>query len=280
MNAAAVFLRQRFQIDGDAQLGPLASAVERRAVRPRRRGRQDADARAQPLVRREAGAVRRRPRYRGAPGDRADRPVRLRQVDLPALPQPHERRDRGLPRSTGEIRLDGEDIYDRSDRRRAAARQGRHGLPEAEPVPQVDLRERRLRPAHPRPRREQDRAGRDRSRRACSGAGLLEEVKDRLDAPGQQPLRRPAAAPVHRARDRGQPRGHSDGRALLGARSDRDRAHRGADRRAARALHDRDRHPQHAAGGARLAEHRVLPPRQVDRVRRHRPHLHQPEGSR
>ena len=43
-------------------------------------------------------------------------------------------------------------------------------------------------------------------------------------------------------------------------------------------LHDRDRHPQHAAGGAGVAEHRVLPSRQADRVRRHRADLHQSEA--
>jgi energy-coupling factor transporter ATP-binding protein EcfA2 len=44
-------------------------------------------------------------------GDGLHRPVGLRQVDLPALHQPHERHDRGC-RVTGEITLDGEDIYD------------------------------------------------------------------------------------------------------------------------------------------------------------------------
>jgi ABC-type cobalamin/Fe3+-siderophores transport system ATPase subunit len=54
-------------------------------------------------------------------------------------------------RVTGDITLDGEDIYDPDDRCRRIARPGRHGVPEAEPVPQVDLREHRLRPAHSRP---------------------------------------------------------------------------------------------------------------------------------
>jgi hypothetical protein len=44
----------------------------------------------------------------------------------------------------------------------AAARQGRHGVPEAQPVPEVDLRQRRLRPAHPRAGHQQGGAGRDR----------------------------------------------------------------------------------------------------------------------
>ena len=64
------------------------------------------------------------------------------------------------------------------------------------------------------------------------GAGLWDEVKDRLGEPGHRALGRPAAAPVHRARDRGRARGDPDGRAVLGARPDRDAADRGADRRA------------------------------------------------
>ena len=43
---------------------------------------------------------------------------------------------------------------------------------------------------------------------------------------------------------------------------------RGADRRAEGRLHDRHRHPQHAAGGARLRLHRLHVSRRADRVRR------------
>ena len=55
-------------------------------------------------------------------------------------------------------------------------------------------------------------------RAALRGAGLWDEVKDRLGQPGIGALGRPAAAPVHRARDRGRARGDPDGRAVLGAR--------------------------------------------------------------
>ena len=68
--------------------------------------------------------------------------------------------------------------------------------------------------------------------RSLKRAGLWEEVKDRLTESGTALVRRPAAAAVHRPRDRGRPRGDPDGRALLGARSDRDRQDRGADPRA------------------------------------------------
>ena len=52
-------------------------------------------------------------------------------------------------------------------------------------------------------------------------------------------LRRPAAAPVHRAHRRGAARGDPVRRAVLGARSDLHRQDRGADRRAQGRLHDR-----------------------------------------
>ena len=50
-------------------------------------------------------------------------------------------------RVEGSIRYHGEDLYDEQDRPRAGAQADRDGVPEAQPVPQVDLREHRLRPA-------------------------------------------------------------------------------------------------------------------------------------
>ena len=102
-----------------------------------------------------------------APGDGADRPVGLRQVDLPALPQPHERHDRRLPRDRRDPARRRGHLRPRR-RRGAAARPRRHGVPEAQPVPEVDLRQRRLRPAHPRPGPRQGRDGRDRRDAASS----------------------------------------------------------------------------------------------------------------
>ncbi len=66
--------------------------------------------------------------------------------------------------------------------------------------------------------------------RSLRGAHLWDEVKDRLDKPGLQPLRRPAAAPLHRPRDRGRAGGPADGRALLGPGPGRDARDRGPDR--------------------------------------------------
>jgi phosphate transport system ATP-binding protein len=99
-----------------------------------------------------------------------------------------------------------------------------HGVPEAESLPQVDLRERRLRPA--RARHQQARTRR-KVESALKGAALWNEVKDRLQEQAQ-PLRRPAAAPVHRPRAGDRSRDPALRRADLGARPDRHRQHRGA----------------------------------------------------
>ena len=83
-------------------------------------------------------------------------------------------------RVEGTVLIDGADIYESGHRRGAAAAPGRHGVPEVEPVPEVDLRERRLRPAHQRHGRKPSRSWRSASRRACKQAALWDEVKDRL----------------------------------------------------------------------------------------------------
>ena len=101
----------------------------------------------------------------------------------------------------------------------------------------------------------------ERVERALRGAALWDEVKDRLKPERARPVRRPAAAAVHRPRDRDRTRRAAARRAGVGARPDRDRVDRGADAHAQEPLHDRDRHPQHAAGGARRRPHRLLQPR-------------------
>ena len=63
-------------------------------------------------------------------------------------------------------------------------------------------------------------------------------------------LRRTAAAAVHRARHRHRAGGAADGRAVLGARSDRDAPDRGADEGAEEEVHHRHRDAQSAAGQA------------------------------
>ena len=101
-------------------------------------------------------------------------------------------------RITGDIKLDGVDIYDKMDVNRPA-QAGGHGVPEAQPLPHEHLRQHRLRPPHPRHHAARRRAGRDRGevpagrRHLGRGQGPPEEER-----PGH--VRRPAAAPVHRPR--------------------------------------------------------------------------------
>ena len=88
--------------------------------------------------------------------------------------------------------------------------------------------------------------------RCLRQAGLWNEVKNRLGEAGgslsggqQQRLCIARSLAVR-------PAGAPDGRAVLGARPDVDAPDRGDDRRAPRAGDDRHRHPQHAAGAARV----------------------------
>ena len=95
---------------------------------------------------RHQGRLDRRPRRRRA---RAHRSERLRQEHVPALAQPDERHGPGrLGRRTRRARRRAHLRPGRRPGARAPAR--RDGLPALEPVPEVDLRERRLRPAHRR----------------------------------------------------------------------------------------------------------------------------------
>ena len=85
-----------------------------------------------------------------------------------------------------------------------AAGPGRHGVPEADAVSDVDLRQHRLR--HP-PLRDGSRTSRWTA--ASSGAAPRRVVgrgQGQAEAERPRPVGRPAAAPVHRARDRGQAR--------------------------------------------------------------------------
>ena len=84
-------------------------------------------------------------------------------------------------RAEGEINMDGENLLT-SRRHRLAARQGRHGVPEADAVPDVHLRQHRLRRA---PVREAVALGNGRPRGVGPDrAALWNEAKDKLHQSG------------------------------------------------------------------------------------------------
>ena len=194
---------------------------------------------------------------------RADRPVGLRQVDVHPLPEPDERPDPDRPRR-GPGRL---------PRRRTST------TPRIDPV-QVRKRIGMVfQKPNPFPKSIYDNIA--FGPRVVGMKGDMDEIVESRPAPrgavgrGQGPpedervrhVRRPAAAPVHRPRARHRARRAADGRAVLGAGPDLHRAHRGPDDGAQAELLDRHRHPQHAAGGARVGQDRVL----HGRARRRRP---------
>ena len=96
--------------------------------------------------------------------------------------------------------------------------------------------------------REEERPRRGSSSAALQRAELWDEVKDRLGKSGTGALGRAAAAALHRARARRRAGRPAHGRARLGARPDLDARDRGPRPGAEAGVHDRDRHPQHAAG--------------------------------
>ena len=182
------------------------------------------------------------------------RPVRLRQEHADPLLQPHER-----PRAGRECRG-----------RRPLPRQAISTRADVDPV---EVRRRIgmvFQKPNPFPKSIYDNIAfgprvlgmkgdlDERVERALQRAALWDEVKDRLKEIGARPLRRPAAAALHRALPRRRAGRDPDGRAGLGARPDLDDADRGPDARAQARVHDRDRHAQHAAGRARRRHDRVL----------------------
>ena len=78
---------------------------------------------------------------------------------------------------SGHDRYHGQDSERAGHRRRRGAPADRDGVPAAKPVPQVDLRQRRLRPASAR----HDGDLNDRVEKALRTPRLWDEVKDRLN---------------------------------------------------------------------------------------------------
>ena len=98
------------------------------------------------------------------------------------------------PRSTARSMYHGQDLYGAEHRPGRGPQADRHGLPEAEPVPEVDLRQRRLRAARSSAWTTSTTGSRAALRARCAlGRGQ--------GPPGLQRLRdvgRPAAAALHR----------------------------------------------------------------------------------
>ncbi len=132
-----------------------------------------------------------------------------------------------IPTATvdGEVLYHGQDLYALHGGRGRGPQADRHGVPEAEPVPEVDLRQHRLRPPGAGPEAGPRRARRARpAPRGALGRGQGPAPLQRL-----RHVRWPAAAALHRSLPRGRPRRHPHGRAVLGARPDLDREDRGPD---------------------------------------------------
>ena len=123
------------------------------------------------------GRPRRRPEGPPSRDHRLHRPVGLRQDHRAALLQPDERPHRRRA-GGGQARLPRRrPVRPRSQPGRGSPPH-RHGVPEAEPVPEVDLRQRRLRPPDRRHKKKAELD--DIVERSLRGAALWDEVKDRL----------------------------------------------------------------------------------------------------
>ena len=118
-----------------------------------------------------------------------------------------------------------------------------------------------------------------RVREESAGSGVVGRSEGCARGAGAGAQSRPAAAALHRAHGGDEPRDHLDGRALLGSGPGGHASNRKPDAAAGARIHDRGRHPQHAAGGPRFASGRVssgsaswsssIPPRRSSLAPRH-----------
>ena len=169
---------------------------------------------------------------RAEQGDGADRLLRLRQDDLPALAQPHARADARRAASTATSASTARTSTARGIDPVAVRRLIGMVFQQPNPFPTMSIYDNVAAGLNFNAGKiTQGRQGRGRrappARRPPLGRGQRPPRPARL-----RPLRRPAAAALHRPRDRGRARGAADGRALLGARPGGDAGDRGPDRRA------------------------------------------------
>ena len=164
---------------------------------------------------------------RGEPRHGHDRPVGLRQVHRAALPEPHARGDPERTRR-GQVMLDDIDIYDSKVDVVAVRRAIGMVFQKPNPFPTMSIFDNVA--AGLRLAGIKGVDTKQRVEESLRGAGLWDEVKDRLGSPGiglsggqQQRL---CIARTHRREARGDPHG----RALLGPGPDRDAEDRGAHR--------------------------------------------------
>ena len=179
---------------------------------------------------------------------------------------------------SGDVLLDGAGHPRPDGRRRRAALPRRHGVPEAHAFPDVDLRQRGLRPAPVAAHRAQ-RARATRVEEALRDAAMWDEVKDKLHEDGRglsggQQQRLCIARTIAL-----QPGGDPVRRADRGARPDLDPARRGDAAEPAREVLHRHRHAQPAAGRARLERHRLHVPGRAGGDRTDRADVHRAEES-
>ena len=154
------------------------------------------------LLRGQASAGEHLDRHPAQSGHRVHRTIGLRQEHVPAHAEPderHHRRHAGRrPRPHRRRRC-----LRSADGRRGAPAARRNGVPEVEPISEVDLREHRVRDPAQRARVVAIRAARRGSRRASRQR--RSGTKSRIASTSRRlPVRRPAAAAVHRARARRQ----------------------------------------------------------------------------
>ncbi len=197
------------------------------------------------------------------PGDH--RAGREREIDVPRRPQPDERPRPGLPdRGPHRDRRKGH-LRSRGQRRRAPA-EARHGLRDAGRPAALDLRERRLRAAAQAGARRKPSSSGPRPGLPGKG-GALGRGQGPARYLGPQPLRRAAAAALHRPGPGPEAGGHPPRRAVLGPRPDLDREDRGCPPAAEVRVHDHPRDQQHQAGGPGRRPDGLLPHRRAGRDR-------------